>query len=133
MINVSEQKTKVLYFATIPYIGALYYNEVFFSFEDIPIIFSCIDRKQNLYLCHCNEIRGIQKWNIVPTTDSIIEDMCADKITVYEALKRSSSEVICAEYKKEWGIIKAYKRNFAYLDLLDLPDRDTYLYDTRDC
>ena len=116
-----------LYFKDIAYIGNLYLDKVFFEFEGIPIIFSCKDINGNYYLCHCNEIRGVQKWNIVKTSKSIIIDMLTDKITVYEALKKSSLKVICAEYKRSYSKIKTVICNFEDIDEADLPDKDEYL------
>ena len=61
------------YFSDIPGVGCLDIDYIFFEAE-CPILFTCIDLEENLYLCICCDIRDEQRWIISPTTaDKLIK------------------------------------------------------------
>lgn len=121
-------KSRKVYFENVPNIGDLKIDEVFFDFEYVPILFSCIDNNNNLYLCVCAEIRKTQQWVISPISSKLLIEMLQDKITIFQAFELSYNSKIFAEYSKDSGI--TYKSiEFQGLDLLLLPEKDEYLED----
>jgi len=91
-------KNRDLYFREINEIGDLYLDFVFVEYEE-PILFTCIDNKSNLYLCLCSEIRGEGRWIITPTEVCVIKDMIQNNITIYDALKATTSYKYILEWK----------------------------------
>ena len=53
-----------LYFEHVITIGNLYLEHIFLQFEMEPVFFTCVDEKDNLFICLCSDIRGGQKWVI---------------------------------------------------------------------
>ena len=65
-------KNDSAYFKNIFHIGDMYLDHVFFEFEYEPIIFTCTDSNNSLYLCLCSEIRYVQRWIITKILFSVI-------------------------------------------------------------
>lgn len=117
-----------IYFNDVPDVEKLYLDEVFFEFENIPILFSCVDIYEKYYLCICSEIRKIQKWVITPISSELLIKMLKDKITIYEAFKESIENKIIAQYNRATDI--SYKKvKFVDIEECDLPDKDEFLED----
>jgi len=70
---------------SIDKLGQLMIDKIFFE-TNYPILFTCVNEKNDLFLCVCcqNNIDA-QKWLITRTTAGIIVDMLEDKITLREA------------------------------------------------
>lgn len=115
-----------IYFSGISGIGDLAIKEIFFEFEGIPVLFTCTDKKGILYLCLCNEIRKTQNWIVAETSNQIIADMVADKITIYEAFRKSEGEKFKVYYDKYNGL-RFRITEFGDISDEDLPDKNEYL------
>lgn len=115
-----------IYFSGISGVGDLTIKEVFFEFEGIPVLFTCTNEKGVLYLCLCNEIRKSQNWIIAETSNQIIADMVADKITIYEAFRKSEGEKFKFYYHRICGL-RFQITEFGDISDEDLPDKNEYL------
>lgn len=62
-------------FSDLKDIGNLYLLDIFLLFECEPLLFTCIDDKENMYFCHCYKLQEEQKWFIVPITLKQVEQM----------------------------------------------------------
>ena len=51
-----------VFFRNITNIGDLCLDHIFFEFESEPILFTCTDNANKIYLCVCSEMRYFQKW-----------------------------------------------------------------------
>lgn len=121
---------KYIFLNKIDDVGVLYIDQVFLEFEKIPILFSCVDESDNLYLCLCSEIRKIQRWIISPIDNTLLIDMLKDKITIYEAFINSVESKLVIEYNKQnEGQLKIEKVKFSSLTQYDLPDEGEFLED----
>lgn len=56
-----DKKTTV-YFNNVPQIRDLFLEQVLFSYDYEPIVFTCKDNKLNRYLCICDDIIESRSW-----------------------------------------------------------------------
>lgn len=113
-----------LYFNSITDIGNLYLDYVFISFEDEPIIFTCISEYGKIFLCLCSEIRKEQKWIVSPCDISIIEKLVNKKIDIFHALINSNKVIIIV--LTQYGSEKSKWINVNEIDELDLPEKSVF-------
>ena len=45
-----------IFYENIPQAGLLLLEQILFSFEGIPMVFVCIDKECNRYLCICDDV-----------------------------------------------------------------------------
>lgn len=74
------------YFPNIPQFGNLSIDGIFLYYE-CPIVFTCIDCSQNLYICVCCDMENEQRWLIAPTSIERIENMLSQRITLKAMFK----------------------------------------------
>lgn len=123
-------KNRELYFENISEVGDLYLDHIFFSFEDEPILFTCISEINELYLCLCTEIRYEQRWLVSKCKIETLRALIKEEIDVRTALCAQEQIVEvrlnlqCEETSK---IIKVVE-----LDELDLPKKGTFLWRTQE-
>jgi len=105
----------------------LYIDKIIFE-SYFPIIFTCKDDKNNIYMCVCcqNNEKGI-KWLVGKTDSKSIVKVLEDKITIREVLlynseERISIEYINGDYNVEYNN-SDWKENSIYL-----PKKDSYIY-----
>lgn len=118
-------KHNTIYFDNVIQIGKLYLEHIFYEFESEPILFSCIDGKQHLYLCLCCEIRYKQRWIITHCDLSTLSALINEKIDIAAAFLTTPS-VISIDmdlHGNETSCI--IKRNS--IDRLDLPKEGIYI------
>lgn len=120
---------KNIYFEKIHNVGDLYLEKIFLEFENIPILFTCRDINNRLYLCLCSEIRGIQKWTVVRTKASVLISMIKDEITIYNVFEKSENNILLLSYKRGNKEIKCESMIFEDIDELNFPDRNEFLED----
>lgn len=105
----------------------LYIDKIIFE-SYFPIIFTCKDDKNNIYMCVCcqNNEKGI-KWLIGKTDSKSIIKVLEDKITIRELLLYNSEEHISIEYiNGDYNVEynnSDWKENSIYL-----PKKDSYIY-----
>ena len=118
-------KNDSAYFKNIFHIGDMYLDHVFFEFEYEPIIFTCTDSNNSLYLCLCSEIRYVQRWIITKTDINILRQLVYKKIDISSAFLMSS-ELYVVEKNLE-GKENSRLVNHDIIDRLDLPKENTFL------
>ena len=105
----------------------LYIDKIIFE-SYFPIIFTCKDDKNNIYMCVCcqNNEKGI-KWLVGKTDSKSIVKVLEDKITIREVLLCNSEEHISIEYiNGDYNVEynnSDWKENSIYL-----PKKDSYIY-----
>lgn len=86
-----------LFFDNVPHIDSLFMEQVLFSFENIPIVFVCIDKSPSRYLCVCDDIIDEESWLIVKISNIKLLEILNDVSTVLSAFK--DKKVIIANRK----------------------------------
>lgn len=114
------------YFENICDIGDLFLDEIFFEFENIPVLFLCRDRDKNIYLCLCSEIRKVQNWMICKISRNILASMLKDKITIRQAFELLDDKLYIVQYTKDEKLCSK-QVPFNEIAEEDLPDKDVYL------
>lgn len=117
-------KEKYLYFNNVPYIGSLFMEQILFSFENIPIVFVCIDENKRRYLCVCDDVIDEESWLIVKINNTKLLEILNDNATVLSAFV--DQKVIIANRKFSQDInydIAEYNK----ISKDELPVRDQYL------
>lgn len=105
----------------------LYIDKIIFE-SYFPIIFTCKDDKNNIYMCVCcqNNEKGI-KWLVGKTDSKSIVKVLEDKITIRELLLYNSKEHISIQYiNGDYNVEynnSDWKENSIYL-----PKKDSYIY-----
>ena len=62
-----------------------------------PILFTCIDDDNNLYICSCHCANADkQEWIIVPTSPENVIELLTDKITIREIFEISGKDIYIA-------------------------------------
>ena len=113
------------YFKNVCGIGTLYLDYVFYRFETEPIIFTCIDEKDDLYLCLCSEIRYGQTWIISKCTLERLKELIEQKRDLATTLSVPESVVVISmdlDGKENSCIVRTSE-----LDQFDLPQQGVYL------
>lgn len=114
-----------VYFEDVIGIGDLFLEYIFFEFESEPILFTCVDREKNLYLCLCSEIRYGQKWLITKCNMNTLRAVIEERIDVASAFFRNPFVVsICMDLQ---GVEESYIIEKSKIDELDLPKPGTYI------
>lgn len=77
------------YFSNLPYIGNLEIDYVFAEY-DCPIIFTCIDKDNNIFFCACICMDNIQKWLVTAVDSDTIVDYVKNKVSNREMFTKSN-------------------------------------------
>ena len=112
------------YFKNVPQIGTLYLEEELFSFENIPIIFVCIDKNKSRYLCVCDDIIDEESWIIVKISNNELLDVINDECTVLSVYKNKPVIVANKPFEKEINYVLT---EYNDIDEDELPLNDQYL------
>ncbi|MBV7271642.1 hypothetical protein JMF89_04060 [Clostridiaceae bacterium UIB06] len=114
------------YFENIKGVGSLDIEYIIFESE-YPVLFTCRDTYNNLYLCLCCDIRNEQRWIISKTNSQVVIDMLSDKITLYDSLRSPYDK----NYVVTWSYVEQKETvlecQFSEMDELDLPVKDEYI------
>lgn len=102
-------------------------DKILFEFEFIPVLFSCVDKYNNFYLCLCSEIRKYQEWIVTAIEPKMMIDLLKDRITIYDAFKNLNSKKTIITYKEKK--IASEEKDFDEINERLLPDRNEYLED----
>lgn len=83
-----------VYFSGIPQIGDLYLEHVFYEYGE-PILFVCVDKSANRYLCSCSRVS--EQWLVGKVTNKQL--LCIiDKVTAIDLALRESEEAFCVQW-----------------------------------
>lgn len=107
------------YFQGVTGAGDLYLEHIFYEFEGEPIVFTCVNREKELYLCLCSEIRSGQKWMISPCDTRLLWELVEEKRDLVSAF-RSAGWMIAAEMDLQ-GNERSEIVDAEEVDELDLP------------
>ena len=114
-----------LYFENIKKIGNLYIIQIFFEFENEPILFLCNDEDRKKYLCLCSEIRKEQKFVIAECKQETLSGLLSKEIDIRTAFLKEKELIIV---KKD---LEGKERSFVVdrdgINELDLPKEGIYL------
>ena len=113
------------YFDNVNNIGKLYIEYVFYEFESEPILFTCVDEKQDLYLCLCCEIRYKQRWIIIRCNIALLKSLVKEELDVASVFL-SAANIIAIDMDIN-GEEKSSFISQNEIDRLDLPEDGTYL------
>lgn len=93
-----------------------------------PVIFTCINDKNDIFLCVCcqNNEKGC-KWLLGKTDGMSIVRMLQDEITIRQLLLECSSEKISVDYVRNEYVI-AYNASDWVENSPYLPKEDSYMY-----
>ena len=72
------------YFECIKELGVLYLGQVFVSYEKEPLIFTCYDENNNIYICLCSDDRFGQTWIIGNTDAERLNDLIDGKTDILD-------------------------------------------------
>lgn len=114
-----------IYFENIEEIGDLQLEHIFYEFEMEPIVFTCSDKNDILYLCLCSEIRNKQKWIISKSSVEILKKLIDEQIDIMTAMRLQTNTYV-VELSLS-GEEKNYRIESEKMDLLDLPEEGVYL------
>lgn len=113
-----------VYFKDIPHIHSLSIEQILFSFENVPIIFVCINDSKERYLCVCDDIIDEESWLIVKISNSKLLAILKDKDTILSAFK-NQNVIIATRRFGEDTIYNFTEYNSISRD--ELPLSDQYL------
>lgn len=114
-----------LYFDDVIQLGKLYLEYVFYEFENEPILFSCVDKDKNLFLCLCSEIRHGQKWIITKCSINTLKALIDERIDIASAFLINSN--VFAIHMDLQGVESSYIIQKEQIDRLDLPKEGTFI------
>ena len=75
------------YFEDVPQMGDLYLDYIFFE-NDYPILFTCYNKSEDLFLCLCFDNYKEQSWYITSVTSNDIESLVYGRISFYNIFKQ---------------------------------------------
>ena len=105
-------------------VGTLRIGYVLLEYEEMPVLFTCINENKTIYLCHLNEIRECLKWNIAEISQDTLRELLFKQIDIKTALTtKPIIFIIEADNEKEIS----YAQETAKVNPLDLPKENTYL------
>jgi len=77
--------SKEIYFKDVAVIGDLFLEEVFNIFENENLVFTCVDNKEQRYLCVCYEMRQTLEWIICSIDEDILIKVIRNKNDILHA------------------------------------------------
>ena len=86
-----------IYFSDVLGIGNLYIEHVFYEYDE-PVLFVCIDKNNNRYLCSCSRLS--EQWLIGRAADEQIIDVIDKALTLDEAF-RACKTLFCIRWDGE--------------------------------
>ena len=113
-----------LYFKNVVNIGDLFLEYIFFDFEREPIVFTCVDNFNNLYLCTCADIRYGQKWIISKCSITTLKNLILGGIDIATAMRVPNKLTII--YANVQGVEQSWIINTSDIDELDLPEEGVF-------
>ncbi|MCD7996352.1 MAG: hypothetical protein LUH21_03865 [Clostridiales bacterium] len=113
------------YFINTPLYGDLFLEEILFSYDNIPIVFTCTNESNIRCICVCDDIIENQSWIITKVDSKVLLDVLHDKISICKAFELSTDKTTIAE--KVDGRIIYILKSYEEIDPMELPDPDEKL------
>ena len=79
-----------VFYSNVKNVGDLFIDYVFFEFEMEPLLFTCVDRENKLYFCHCYKMLSEQKWFVVPVSEEDLKPLIDGRIDLRQMILSSS-------------------------------------------
>lgn len=113
-----------IYFEKVPVLGSLQLEKILFSYENIPILFICVDKNNTRYLCLCDDLIDEESWIIVPIPTETLLDVLNNKITVLSAFKDRKVIIANRGFDED---VKYFIEEYNKIDPDEIPVNDQYL------
>lgn len=116
------------YFKNVVNVGDLFF-EYSFMYMDEPIVFTCVDKQRNLYLCVCRDAYEQVEWLVSNIDVYTLRKLVGNQISINEALLSNKKEIIQVIWDPK---TKAeHSKPFLADNLPDdlLPEEDVFLDD----
>jgi len=111
-------------FKNVITIGDLFLEEVFNVFENENLVFTCVDSKEQRYLCICYEMRQSLEWIVCSIDEDILRRIVEREYDILHAYKMAKKLMqIKYDGEKEHSIIV----NYSTIDHNILPRSGIYL------
>lgn len=116
------------YFKNVINVGDLFF-EYSFMYMDGPIVFTCVDKQENLYLCVCRDAYEQVEWIVSKIDVYTLINLVGNQISINEALLSSRNEIIQIIWKPKTKT--EYSKSFLIDSLPDdlLSEEDVFLDD----
>ena len=112
------------YFRGLPEHGDLELQFVFVELE-CPIVFTCINADNEIFLCFCCDITEEQRWIVAPVCLHDLFKMVANKLSFYDFYK-GAKQIFKIVWKNGYDGEKIYETSFPEC-LKDIPPEGEYL------
>lgn len=114
-----------LYFENVAGIGDLYLEYVLLEFEAEPILFTCVDRCGQLYICLCSEIREEQRWIVSGCTLTVLRKLLMQQCDIVSVFCQYAELTVIR--RNIMGEEESSVIGKASVDPLDLPESGVLL------
>lgn len=115
----------MIYFKNISALGDLQLEKILFEFDKEPMLFVCLDKRKNRFLCLCIDNIFSQSWMITQVSSRLLIQLIEDQISIYQAFEKSNHKVLIAEKQGHDLICKEY--SFCDIPQSELPDENEKL------
>ena len=112
------------YFKGLPKCGDLELDYIFVELE-CPILFTCRDLENNIYLCICCDIIDEQRWIVAPIKPKDLIRLIDNQLTFYDFYK-NAKQIYKIIWKKGYKTEKVYDSSFSEC-VGDIPPKGEYL------
>lgn len=119
-----------VFFRNITNIGDLCLDHIFFEFESEPILFTCTDNANKIYLCVCSEMRHFQKWVLSECSLLNLAAMIDEKIDITTTFLKANELITIISDIHGHEVSQVIRSN--EIDPLDLPQSGTFLKYNKD-
>lgn len=111
----------------LKYLGYLKIDKVFFE-ASYPILFTCRNQREDLFLCSCCTVRkNLKKWLVTQTTPEIILKLLKDEITIRDSfLNKTEEKYSIILENDEYKVIKKDEFDWSE-ESYYLPDPNEYM------
>lgn len=116
------------YFKNVVNVGDLFF-EYSFMYMDGPIVFTCVDKQGNLYLCVCRDAYEQVEWLVSKIDVYTLRKLVGNQISINEALLGDKQEIIQIIWDPKTKM--EHSKLFLADNLPDdlLPEEDVFLDD----
>lgn len=110
--------------------GGLKLDKIFFE-SYYPILFTCINKDKNIFLCVCCQADSvIRKWLVTDVSPKTIIDLLENKITIRDSFlkdKGSKYTIIYDVKSKDFQIKENDLKDWDEIESIDLPEVGEYM------
>ena len=116
------------YFKNVVNVGDLFF-EYSFMYMDGPIVFTCVDKQGNLYLCVCRDAYEQVEWVVSKIDIFTLINLVGNQISINEALLSNRQTII--QVILDANTKTEHSKSFLADNLPDdlLPEEDVFLVD----